>query len=68
MTALLFALCVDAADPARLARFWGGVLGWEGTADLDEGIALVPNDDTGSWSGSGRPGSPRPCPTRCTPT
>lgn len=44
MTANLFALCFDANDPSRLTRFWAGVLGWEPT---DEGIALLPNDDTG---------------------
>ena len=29
MTSQLFALCFDANDPLRLARFWAGVLGWE---------------------------------------
>jgi predicted enzyme related to lactoylglutathione lyase len=42
----LFALCVDAHDPLRLARFWAGVLGW-GMADDPHGVALLPNDDTG---------------------
>jgi len=28
MTCRLFALCIDANDPLRLARFWAGVLGW----------------------------------------
>jgi predicted enzyme related to lactoylglutathione lyase len=45
MTSHLVALCFDANDPVRLARFWGGVLGWE-TAD-DDGVALLPSDDTG---------------------
>jgi hypothetical protein len=41
------ALSFDANDPPRLARFWAGVLGWE-TADLpDDGIAILPSDDTG---------------------
>jgi len=29
MTCDLVALCFDASDPLRLARFWAGVLGWE---------------------------------------
>ena len=29
MTSQLIALCFDANDPLRLARFWSGVLGWE---------------------------------------
>ncbi len=48
MTCDLFALCIDANDPLRLARFWGGVLGWEATDDRrDDGVALLPSDDTG---------------------
>jgi catechol 2,3-dioxygenase-like lactoylglutathione lyase family enzyme len=43
----LHALCFDAHDPAGLARFWSGVLGWEPVDDPDDGIALLPNDDTG---------------------
>ena len=31
MTSHLFALCFDAHDPSRLARFWAGVLGWTAT-------------------------------------
>lgn len=46
MTCHLEALCVDANDPPRLARFWAGVLGWEIAEDEDV-IALVPSDDTG---------------------
>lgn len=44
----LFALGLGAHDPARLADFWGGVLGW-GTADdpHDADVALLPPDDTG---------------------
>ena len=45
MTSHLVALCYDANDPLRLARFWGGFLGWETTAEDD--IALLPGDDTG---------------------
>jgi hypothetical protein len=44
MTVNLQALTFDAHDPVGLARFWGGVLGWE---KADDDIALVPNDDTG---------------------
>ncbi len=47
MTSRLVALCVDALDPPRLARFWAGVLGWETADDPREAIALVPSDDTG---------------------
>jgi predicted enzyme related to lactoylglutathione lyase len=47
MTSQLFALCFDANDPLRLARFWAGVLGWEMAGDPDDGIALLPSDDTG---------------------
>jgi len=46
MTCHLEALCVDANDPLRLARFWAGVLGWE-MAEDEDGVALVPSDDTG---------------------
>ena len=46
MTCHLFALCFDAHDPLRLARFWAGVLGWEMADDPDD-IALLPSDDTG---------------------
>ena len=47
MTCDLVALCFDANDPARLARFWAGVLGWQLTEDPYEGISLLPSDDTG---------------------
>lgn len=47
MTCQLLALCVDAIDPPRLARFWAGVLGWEMAGDSQGDIALVPSDDTG---------------------
>ncbi len=47
MTSHLVALAFDANDPARLAPFWAGVLGWEMVDDPDGGIALLPNDDTG---------------------
>ena len=47
MTSQLIALCVDANDPAGLARFWSGVLGRELIDDPDDGVTLLPGDDTG---------------------
>ncbi|MDF5757453.1 VOC family protein [Spongiactinospora sp. TRM90649] len=47
MSARLVALCFDANDPPALARFWAGVLGWETTGSPGDGLALVPDDDTG---------------------
>jgi predicted enzyme related to lactoylglutathione lyase len=47
MTCDLFALCVDATDPLRLARFWGGLVGQAMAEDPDGGIALLPGDDAG---------------------
>lgn len=47
MTSHLFALCFDANDPPRLARFWAGVLGWDTVDDPRDGIALLPSDGTG---------------------
>jgi hypothetical protein len=47
MTCQLLALCIDANDPLRLARFWSGVLGWEMADDSSDGVSLVPGDDTG---------------------
>ncbi len=47
MAARLVALCIDALDPAGLARFWSGVLGWVSTDDPHEGVTLLPVDDTG---------------------
>ncbi len=47
MTLNLHALAIDANDPARLARFWGGVLRQE-TVDLDDGgIAVLPSEGPG---------------------
>ncbi|MGH3471103.1 MAG: VOC family protein [Nocardioidaceae bacterium] len=44
----LVALVLDANDPVRLARFWGGVLGWDLTADRrNDSVTLLPSDDTG---------------------
>ena len=47
MTCRLRALCFDAIDPPLLARFWAGVLGWEMTDSAEDGLALLPGDDTG---------------------
>ena len=47
VTTHLRALSFDAIDPAGLARFWAGVLGWETADDTRDGIELVPSDDTG---------------------
>ncbi|MBV9820831.1 MAG: VOC family protein [Actinobacteria bacterium] len=47
MTLLLRALSVDALDPAALARFWSGLLGWQPGADRYGATVLVPGDDTG---------------------
>ncbi|MEU2432133.1 VOC family protein [Streptomyces sp. NPDC007861] len=47
MTSHLLALCFDANDPLRLARFWAGVLDWEFADDPHDGVALLPSDDTG---------------------
>ena len=46
MTARLVALCFDANDPLRLARFWAGALGWELDGGTQEQIGLVPTDGT----------------------
>ena len=44
MACELVSLCFDANDPEGLARFWGGVLGWR---TADDGVTLLPDDDTG---------------------
>jgi catechol 2,3-dioxygenase-like lactoylglutathione lyase family enzyme len=40
MTAQLFAICFNTAQPSGLARFWSGVLGWE-LADAPDGDAAI---------------------------
>lgn len=46
MTVELIALCIDANDPAGLARFWAELLQWEiGETEPDE-VALQPTDST----------------------
>jgi predicted enzyme related to lactoylglutathione lyase len=47
MTCQLVAVCFDAMDSVGLARFWGGVLGWEMAEDVHDGVVLRPADDTG---------------------
>jgi predicted enzyme related to lactoylglutathione lyase len=47
MTCNLYALTFDASDPAGLAQFWAGVLGWPIAEDSADGTELVPPDDTG---------------------
>jgi len=47
MASHLLALCFDANDPRRLARFWAGVLGREMADDSQDGIVLLPSDDAG---------------------
>jgi hypothetical protein len=46
MSSRLLAVCVDANDPLRLARFWASALGWHASDDISGAIALVPNDGT----------------------
>src|SRR5436190_14121078 len=47
MTSRLFAICFGAGEPRDLARFWAGVLGREMADDPDDGVTLLPDDDTG---------------------
>src|SRR5450631_4079817 len=42
MTSRLVALCFDARDPLRLARFWAAALGWEVDGESHDEIGLVP--------------------------
>jgi hypothetical protein len=35
-------LCVDTADPTRLAGFWESALGWRRTLELDDEVVLEP--------------------------
>lgn len=47
MTCQVFALCFEATEPRRLARFWSGVLGWESVDDAEDGSTLLPDADAG---------------------
>jgi Glyoxalase-like domain len=47
MTCQLLAVCFDANDPLRLARFWAGLLGWKMAGGPRDGVALLPGGDTG---------------------
>ncbi|MGQ5265044.1 VOC family protein [Micromonospora sp. ZYX-F-536] len=47
MTSHLFAVCFDAIEPLRVARFWSGLLGRELVDDPREGLLVLPDDDTG---------------------
>lgn len=46
-TSRLVALCFDANDPLRLARFWAEALHWELDTGARGEIGLVPTDGTG---------------------
>jgi predicted enzyme related to lactoylglutathione lyase len=46
MTSRLVALCLDANDPLRLARFWADALRWEIDDETSDEIGLVPTDGT----------------------
>jgi hypothetical protein len=46
MTSQLVALCFDANDPLRLARFWASALRWEIDDETQDEVSLVPTDDT----------------------
>jgi hypothetical protein len=47
VTCQLVALCFDANEPLLLARFWSSVLGREMGDGPQDGLTLLPNDDTG---------------------
>jgi glyoxalase superfamily protein len=46
MTSRLIALCFDANEPLRLARFWAEALRWEIGDESDDGVELLPTDGT----------------------
>jgi hypothetical protein len=46
MTAQLGALCFDANDPLRLARFWAEALRWNVGEETGDVVSLVPTDGT----------------------
>ena len=46
MTCQLVALCFDANDPLRLARFWAEALRWDVADETGDVVSLVPTDGT----------------------
>jgi Glyoxalase-like domain len=46
MSSQLVALCVDANEPLRVARFWAGALRWNIEDETADVISLVPTDGT----------------------
>ncbi len=46
MTSNLVALCFDANDPLRLARFWAEALRWDVGDETDDVVSLAPTDGT----------------------
>jgi catechol 2,3-dioxygenase-like lactoylglutathione lyase family enzyme len=42
MTLRIQCLCIDTADPARLATFWQAALGWRRTFERDDEVVLEP--------------------------
>ena len=46
MTSRLVALCFDANEPLRLARFWSDALHWEIDDETHDEVGLVPTDST----------------------
>ncbi len=66
MTCHLIALCFDANDPLRLARFWAGVLGWEMANDPKTALRCCRAMTPGSGSDFFQLRSRRPARTSCT--
>ena len=46
-------VCVDTADPARLASFWQSALGWRRTFEQDGQVVLEPPEDSADDARSG---------------
>jgi Glyoxalase-like domain len=42
MTLRIQCMCIDTADPARLAAFWQSALGWRRTLEQDDEVVLEP--------------------------
>ena len=58
MTSSLFAVTIDCADAAALARFWADVLGWQVAEDSNSGQAVL-------LAGDGTPARHASYSTRC---